>query len=212
MNPPLDWSELKRRREEVRRLYPSIRRVPLVRATKRELMMEVVGGLSGSVLDVGGSAGFLGEICRASPSITEYRLLEVDPRVSRDYARIEEVDRTFDALFLLDVIEHLDLAEGARLLEGCAAVLAPGGTMVLTMPNNLHPTAFGGDVTHVTSYRYHELGALLLMKGLGEIEIARVSAKKRRAQRLLAAALAPVMRFLDMDFATGILIRARRPG
>ncbi len=207
---PINWSELKERREEVKKRYPSIRKVPLVYATKRELMGRVVAGLSGSVLDVGGSRGFLGDICRAAPSITEYRNMDVDPRVESDYRGLDEIDRAFDAVFVLDVIEHLGLGEGARLLGRCASLMNPGAAIFLTLPNNLHPTAFGGDVTHVTAYRYHELGALLLMSGLTDIAISRVSAKKRPGQRVMAGLLGPVMRFLDIDFATGILMSAKK--
>ncbi len=206
----INWSELKKRREEVRRRYPSIRKVPLVLGTKRELMKGMLSEISGSVLDIGGSHGFLGQLCESVPSISEYRVMDIDPGVRRDYGSIDEIDRAFDAVFVLDVIEHLGLEEGAGLLSGAASLLHPGGTIVLTIPNNLHPTAFGGDVTHVTSYRYHELGALLLICGFRNISISRVSAKKRTGHRMMARLLAPVMRFMDVDFATGILVRAKR--
>ncbi len=206
----INWSELKTRREEVKRRYPSFRRVPLVLATKRELMKRVLRDISGSVLDVGGSKGFLGELCKSNPAVTEYRNMDIDPGVRRDYGGLDEIDRTFDAVFVLDVIEHISLDKGADLLLGCASLLNPGGSIILTLPNNLHPTAFGADVTHVTSYRYHELGALLLICGFTNISISRVSAKKKRGHRLMAHLLAPIMRFMDVDFATGILIRAKK--
>ncbi len=208
---PLDWSDLKKRREQVKRAYPSIRRVPLVFGTKRELMGGITQGLSGTVLDVGGSGRFVGKLCEANPSITEYRSMDVDASGEHDYRSLSEITRTFDNLFVLDVIEHLELKEGRDLLKECARLLSPGGTIILTIPNNLHPTAFTGDVTHVTSYRYFELGALLLICGFTGLSISRVSAKDRAGHRLLAWLLRPIMRFMDVDFATGILIRATRP-
>ncbi len=206
----INWSELKSRREEVKRRYSSIRKVPLVLATKRELIREVLGEIQGSVLDIGGSHGFLGELCKSAPAITEYKLMDIDPAVRRDYKSLEEIDRAFDAVFMLDVIEHLSLKEGADLLARSASLLNAGGAMVLTLPNNLHPTAFGGDVTHVTPYRYFELGALLLACGFTDLSISRVSAKKKTGHRIMAWLLAPVMRFMDVDFATGILVRAKK--
>ncbi|MFQ5354448.1 MAG: class I SAM-dependent methyltransferase [Thermodesulfobacteriota bacterium] len=207
---PLDWSDLKKRREEVKSLYPSIRKVPLAYATKRELIRGILRGLSGSVLDVGGSGRFVGELCDEAPSITEYKSMDVDTLGEHDYKSLSEIKRTFDSVFVLDVIEHLRLSDGANMLSECGRLLNPGGTIILTMPNNLHPTAFGGDVTHLTSYRYHELGALLLISGFTEVDIRRVSAKDKAGQRLMAWVLAPVMRFMDVDFATGIVIRAKK--
>ncbi len=209
---PIEWSDLKARREEVKRTYPSIRKVPLLFGTKRELMGEIVGGLSGSVLDVGGARKFLGRLCETAPSITEYKSMDVDTSAEHDYKSLGEIKRTFTNIFVLDVIEHLDLKDGKKLLKECGRVLAPGGNIILTVPNNLHPTAHGGDVTHITSYRYHELGALLLMCGFTGLSISRVSAKNRPGHRLLAWLLRPIMRFMDVDYATGILIKATKAG
>jgi len=209
---PMDWSELKKRREEVKRRYPSIRKVPLVFATKRELIGDVVQGLSGSVLDVGGSGRFVGRLCERAPGVTEYKSMDVDSRGEHDYHSLSEITRAFDSIFVLDVIEHLELKDGQKLLEECARLLKPGGSIILTMPNNLHPTAFNGDVTHITSYRYHELGALLLISGFRALDISRVSAKRKTGHRLLAWLLKPIMRFMDVDFATGILIKAKKAG
>ncbi|MFQ5480312.1 MAG: hypothetical protein ACE5DW_03450 [Thermodesulfobacteriota bacterium] len=207
----IDWSELKKRREEVKSGYSSTKKVPLVYATKRELIRGELGRLSGSVLDIGGSNRFVGELCDNAPSITEYKSMDVDASSDHDYHDLAEIKRTFNILCVLDVIEHLTLNDGALLLHECERLLSPGGTIILTLPNNLHPTAFSGDVTHVTSYRYHELGALLLICGFKDISIRRVSAKKRLGHRLMAKVLAPVMRFMDVDFATGIMIKAKKP-
>ncbi|MFQ5428545.1 MAG: class I SAM-dependent methyltransferase [Thermodesulfobacteriota bacterium] len=209
--PSIDWSDLKKRREEVKSLYPSIRKVPLTYATKRELIRGILRDLSGSVLDVGGSGRFVGKLCDEAPSIKEYRSMDVDTTGGHDYESLSEITRTFDSVFVLDVIEHLELNEGAKMLSECERLLSPGGTIILTMPNNLHPTAFSGDVTHCTSYRYHELGALLLICGFSGLSISRVSAKDKAGHRLLARLLAPIMRFMDVDFATGILVKAKKP-
>ncbi len=209
---PINWSNLKKRREEVKRLYPGARKIPIIYATKRKLIGAIVGGLSGSVLDVGGSDRFVGELCETAHSITEYKSMDIDASQDHDYGSLAEIQRCFDSIFVLDVIEHLELNDGAELLRECNRLLNPGGLIVLTIPNNLHPTAFSGDVTHRTSYRYFELGALLLASGFTGLSISRVSAKSRLGHRLMATALAPIMRFMDVDFATGILIKARKAG
>ncbi len=207
----IEWSNLKKRREEVKSRYSSTRKIPLVYATKRELISAELASVSGSVLDVGGSDKFVGRLCDKAPSISEYKSMDVDTSVAHDYHSLADIHRTFNTLFVLDVIEHLTLQEGGLLLSECERLLSPGGTIILTLPNNLHPTAFSGDVTHVTSYRYHELGALLLICGFTEISIRRVSAKKKLGHRVLAGLLSPIMRFMDVDFATGILIKAKKP-
>jgi 2-polyprenyl-3-methyl-5-hydroxy-6-metoxy-1,4-benzoquinol methylase len=209
---PMDWSELKKRREEVKRRYPSIRKVPIIFSTKRELINDIVRGLSGSVLDVGGSGRFVGRLCERAPAVTEYKSMDIDSTGEHDYHSLAEITRAFDSIFVLDVIEHLTLKEGQKLLKECAGLLKTGGSIILTLPNNLHPTAFNGDVTHITSYRYHELGALLLISGFTGLDISRVSAKRKTGHRLMAWLLKPIMRFMDVDFATGILIKAKKAG
>lgn len=53
----------------------------------------------------------------------------------QDVAALDTIDETFDAVTLIEVIEHLDTSEGGVLLRALARRIAPGGLLVLTTPN-----------------------------------------------------------------------------
>jgi len=206
----ISWSDIKARREEVKNAYPSLFAIPVLYCSKRELVCNVMKTIEGRVLDIGAADRFVGEMCVRAGKGIEYRSMDVDRAGVHDYYSLDEVSGTFDAIFLFDVIEHMSLSEGTRLLQRCKELLNPHGRIVLTLPNNNHPTAFASDCTHVTSYRYHEIGGALLAAGFEGLQIFRISAKKRLKHRVLAFLLIPVLKFLDMDFATGILLIAER--
>jgi len=206
----IQWSDIKARREEVKNSYPTLFTIPLMYCTKRELIGNVVKTIEGKVLDIGAADRFVRDICAQVGKEIEYRSMDVDRTGFHEYYSLDAVQETFDAIFLLDVIEHISLHEGILLLQRCKEMLNPGGRIILTLPNNNHPTAFASDCTHVTSYRYHEVGGTLLAAGFEELQIFRISAKRRLKHRLLATLLTPVLKFLDMDFAPGIFLTAKR--
>lgn len=207
----VNWSAIKKRREEIKKAYPSVFRVPLIYGTKKKIIAGILDGLGGKVLDVGASDRFVGGIIKESGSKIEYRSMDIDSARAHDYYSFDEIKESFDAVFLLDVIEHVPVEEGMELLMSCFGLLSCGGKLVVTIPNNSHPTALGGDCTHVTSYRYHDIGAMSLSAGFEDVRIFRVSAKARLKDRLMALLLRPFMKFFDVDFATGVLLTAKRP-
>ena len=206
----ISWSEIKTRREEVKNAYPSLFAIPVMYGTKKDILCNLTKDMKGKVLDIGAAGRFMQDVCIQAGKGIDYRSMDVDTTGFHDYYSLEAVQETFDAIFLLDVIEHVSLCEGRALLRRCKELLNPGGSIILTLPNNNHPTAFASDCTHVTSYRYHEVGGALLAAGFDGLRIFRISAKGRLKHRFLAFLLTPVLKFLDMDFATGILLVAKR--
>jgi hypothetical protein len=209
-NESISWHDVKKRREEVKNAYPSIFTIPVMYCTKKELICNVTKNMKGRVLDIGAADRFVQDICTQAGNGIDYRSMDVDKTGFHDYYSLDAIQETFDAIFLLDVLEHVSLSEGRMLLSRCKGMLNLEGRIFVTVPNNNHPTAFGGDCTHLTSYRFHEVGGVLLSAGFKELQIFRISAKKRLRHRLLAFLLSPVLKFLDMDFATGILLIAKR--
>ena len=62
---------------------------------------------------------------------------------------------TFDRIVLLDVLEHFSPAAGYELLLAARARLAPGGRLVVKVPNAGCPWGLGyqfGDLTHRTAF------------------------------------------------------------
>jgi SAM-dependent methyltransferase len=82
-------------------------------------------------------------------------------------ARGDEVG-PFDRVVMLDVLEHFSAADGVRLLEKIKGALAPGGLVVVRVPNMASP--WGGihqfsDLTHKTAYTPGSLEQLALAAG-----------------------------------------------
>ncbi len=199
------WSDIKEARTKVSKQYPSIHKIPLVYSTKKMLIKSILQEFNGKLLDIGAGDRFVGEICSNQKNI-EYKSMDADDTRFHDYYSLNDIDEKFSGIMILDVIEHLSLNKGTELLQRCIQLLEPGGRTFITIPNNCHPTAFSVDCTHTTSYRYHDLGGLLFRLGFIDIQIIRVSAKRKLKYRIMASLLKPVFKFLDVDFATGILV------
>ncbi|MBI4825083.1 MAG: hypothetical protein HY807_01485 [Nitrospirae bacterium] len=208
---PIQWSEIKKKREEIKALYPSINRIPLIYSTKKALLAGLLSEIKGKILDIGAGDRFINDICSKLPDNIIYKSMDTDRSRHHDYYSMSDISDSFNALLLLDIIEHLPLNEGISLLQKCFSLLQPEGRIIITLPNNYHPTAFNGDCTHITSYRCHDLGGILSAQGFKDIKIFRVSARKKFKHRLTALLYSPVMKLLDIDFATGILITGIKP-
>ena len=206
----ITWSDIKKKREEMRKKYSSIFKTPLIYSTKRTLIKNTLREFNGKLLDIGAGDRFVGEICSDKGTIIEYKSMDADKTRHHDYYTLEEISEKFNGIMLLDVIEHLSLEEGVKFLHRCSELLESGGKIFLTVPNNFHPTAFSVDCTHITSYRCHDLGGLLSFLGFEDVQIFRVSAKQKIKYRIFAVLFRPVMKWLDVDFATGIFITAKK--
>jgi SAM-dependent methyltransferase len=72
---------------------------------------------------------------------------------------------TFDMIFMMDVLEHMDKDEQLRTLAAISELLTPGGRLILSVPNA--NASFGlrwryGDWTHETAFTEHSLEFVLL--------------------------------------------------
>ncbi len=87
---------------------------------------------------------------------------------------LQSTSATFDAISALHVVEHLAPDRAAALIRLAAAVLTPGGTLILATPNpGSLPTIaheFWRDPTHVRPYDTDLLAFLCRDAGLEDIE------------------------------------------
>jgi 2-polyprenyl-3-methyl-5-hydroxy-6-metoxy-1,4-benzoquinol methylase len=72
---------------------------------------------------------------------------------------------TFDLIFMMDVLEHMDKDEQLSILASISRLLAPGGRFILSVPNA--NASFGlrwryNDWTHETAFTEHSLEFVLL--------------------------------------------------
>ena len=78
--------------------------------------------------------------------------------------------RTFDRVVMFDVLEHFTPEEGVRLLKSLAGVLAPGGKVLVRVPNMASPWGAiyqYGDLTHRAAYTPDSMRQLARAAGFG---------------------------------------------
>lgn len=81
----------------------------------------------------------------------------------------------FDCAIALHVLEHFDALAGAELLAAMFGALAPGGSVIIEVPNMANfitaPYARWADYTHRHGYTQESLGAALRTAGFEVVEI-----------------------------------------
>lgn len=157
----------------------------------RRLLAPVLRGLApeSRILDVGCGTGMLvgmliesgfahtegvdispGQIAIAERYGLPCRLIERDDlgRLAREYGT------TFDLICLIDVLEHIAVDEQIGFLRAAAALLVPGGRLVLAVPNA--SSSFAArmrwiDHEHRCSFTEHSLTFVLHAAGLRELKL-----------------------------------------
>jgi 2-polyprenyl-3-methyl-5-hydroxy-6-metoxy-1,4-benzoquinol methylase len=162
------------------------------------------------VLDIGASDRNLQErLKRRYPKLI-YKSMDIDREQFHDFYSLEEIQESFDVVFLFEVIEHVDFEEGVRLLKKVHDFLNEGGRLILTTPNVFNPSRFWRDVTHKVAYCYDELGGLLLAQGFQIKVMYRTYNDAFHRYFFRLHVMAPLHRYLGIDFAKSILVIAEK--
>lgn len=117
--------------------------------------------------------------------VRDFRGLDLDPALSeivpaqvrdrfsvgdvREFLAADKSTVPFDRIFMFDVLEHFTAEDGHDLLINLAAVLNPGGTIILKMPNAGSPWGLQfqfGDLTHLTGYTPDSIRQMATAVGL----------------------------------------------
>lgn len=160
------------------------------------------------ILDVGSGNRQVGEKLKAIYPGIIYKSMDIDKDKFHDYYSLDDVKEKFDIILLFEVIEHLEFDEAVKMLERIKQLLISGGIFILTTPNVYHPNRYW-EYSHKVSYRYDELGALLLALGYTVEHIYRIY-NDAIVQRLIRIYLmAPIHNYFSIDFARSIAIVAR---
>ena len=201
------WYELYRFRKEVRATYPNFWRIKVVKKPIDIVKPYLDNNIS--ILDVGsGNRQMERKLKTRFPTLT-YKSMDVDRSKQHDYYSLEEIKERFHIVLLFEVIEHLTFDEGLDMLQRIKEFLLPDGRFILTTPNVFHPNRYW-EYSHKISYRYDELGGLLVALGYHLEGIFRIynDAVIQRFIRLYLAA--PIHHYLNIDFAKSIAIVASR--
>lgn len=135
-----------------------------------------------------------------------------------DNATSDSINRSFDMILFLDVIEHLDCFRGA--LENCRRMLRDGGVLVITAPNAYSfesgiKMLFGYESTHpehTCYFSYMTIARLMRMNGFRVDEfyftLQTINSYDSFFQRFGYGAMSVACYFMP-QFASGILVVAR---
>ncbi len=145
------------------------------------------------------------------------RYLTLDPSKEFDYDfhTLDEVpDGSVDAVVILEVIEHIALANVFGFLDTVERKLKPDGRLIISTPNAEYiGSIWAADMTHVHAYRGIDLAALLDLKGFQSAlyRIGWISPRASVRERLRYHAARLLTRgILQVDYARGVLVVATR--
>jgi SAM-dependent methyltransferase len=208
MNEGISWSKLFTYRDQIHGRYPEIWDLKILRK-RFPLMLENIRD-GEKILDIGASNRNLEERLEKHYPNLIYKSMDVDREQVHDFYSLEEIQETFDVVFLFEVIEHLELEEGLNVLEKVYGLLHGGGRLILTTPNVFNPSRFWRDATHKVAYCYDELGGLLLAQGFQIKAMYRTYSDAFHRYLFRLYVMAPLHRYLGVDFAKSILVIAEK--
>jgi len=208
MNEGISWSKLFEYRDQIHDTYPEIWDLKILRK-RFPLMVETIQD-GEKVLDIGASHRNLQERLKRHFSKLIYKSMDIDREQFHDFYSLEEIQESFDVIFLFEVIEHLNLGEGVQLLKRVYDLLDQGGRLILTTPNIFNPSRFWRDATHQVAYCYDELGGLLLAQGFQIKAMYRTYSDAYHRYLFRLYVMAPLHRYLGIDFAKSILVVAEK--
>lgn len=202
------WSELFGHRKQIKKRYPEIWDIPLVKKEMERITPHLREGIR--ILEIGaGDRRYETKIKKFVPMAT-YKSLDIDKKTHQDYYQIGDIKETFDLILMFEVIEHLTPGEATEMFKKILTLLVRGGTLLLSTPNLYHPNRYFQDITHKTPFRYEDLGATMLMAGFNTITFYRMynDAFLRRTFRTLIGV--HLHKYLEMDFARTLLAEGQR--
>ncbi len=208
MSEGASWSRLFKYRVEIHKRYPDIWDLKILRK-RFPLMLKCLKN-GEKILDIGASNRHLeARLKRTYPDVI-YKTMDIDREQPHDFYSLEEIDESFDVVYLFEVIEHLDLEEGQALLKRIHALLREGGRLILTTPNVFNPGRFWRDATHKVAYCYDELGGLLLSRGFAVQAMYRIYGAPSLQYLFRVYVMAALHRALGIDFAKSVLVVAEK--
>lgn len=214
INIKYSWSHLYKYRRQIYKSYPNFWKIK-VKKKPLQVLGETIRemGLNEKplrLLDVGSSNRVIGEKLRAKFPQLQFESMDIDREQHHDYYDLNEIKKKFHLVSSFEVIEHLYFEDAIEMLTKSYELLEPGGRLVISTPNVFHPNRYW-EYSHKVSYRYDEIGGILLALGFQIRKIYRIynDAFFKRLFRLWVAA--PLHVYLCVDFAKSILIVAEKP-
>lgn len=204
----ISWLKFTRCRQDFQARWPSVFRLPLLHS---HFDLVASQGLNiQSVLDVGATDRMhKGKIESLWPGV-DYRSFDIDRTNPHDYHDFADVDRQFDMVTIIEVLEHVPHKVALELLTDCMNVLRPGGWLLASVPNVYAP-GVQHEWTHVSSIHYLDLAGLVAWSGCEVLDQARVYYGSRKNWLVHARILHPLHRLLGVDYAQSVVVLGQKP-
>ncbi len=207
--PSFSWSQLYRRRKAAaRRFGKTVFQLPLVKRARDVVLAHVAA--HSCVLEAGAGERKMKPLLESLRRGVVYESMDPDPRGEHDYREWEQIEKTYDCVFALEVIEHLTLEEIPSWLVELGRRLRPGGHLVLSTPNTFYPPAYLRDATHRTPLCYDELAGLVATSGFDVQQIYRAYHDPIHRVLFRRYLFGWLFRLLGIDFAKQIVLVARK--
>lgn len=163
------------------------------------------------ILDVGAGDRYWGDVLKRMGLPGRYESADPETRHPHEHADFLQVEERYDAILMLELLEHLPLEVGLAFVAHATKLLNPGGVLVISTPNTHHAhQVWSADFTHVRPWPSHDLWALCTLQGYTDVAVHRqwITGPRRRLLKPLQFFLSSV---LDIDPAYGLLVFASRP-
>lgn len=184
-------------------------RLPIVRSH----LALATDGLSGelqSVLDCGATDRKWKSPLQSRWPEIDYRSCDLDRSQRHDFYDWKDIDRKFDLVLCIEIMEHLAPVQALELARLAASVCNPAGYVLATVPNTYTP-GYQLEFTHRTAFGFVDLAGLLSLAGLRIVSAARVAGERSRWSRFLHGfAFHWLHRFLRIDFCQSVAVLAQR--
>jgi SAM-dependent methyltransferase len=206
----IPWLRFHRSRQKAKRRWPALFALPIT-TSPLEFAHSFVRGPVDAVLDVGATDRvWEAEARRVFPD-SRYMSFDLDRTNRHDFYGWDEVDRLFDVVACLEVLEHVPPPVAVDIVDSIMGALRPGGLMVISVPNVFAPGA-QLEFTHTTAFGVHDVAGLAQLAG-GEVEaLARFwTSPKNRRYYMHAWLLRPLHQVMRIDFVPSIVTVVRKP-
>lgn len=150
--------------------------LPVLAPARDEPILEIGAGTGGTLRALL-AAGFsrVSGVDTSASQVERARSLGTDLELGDGLAVLTaRPSASLGAILLLDVLEHLTLAELLGLLELAADRLRPGGLLVARVPNGeglFGGTILFGDITHLRAYTQRSLTQAFALRGLETVAV-----------------------------------------
>jgi len=203
----MSWLQFARKRSVAGAPWSSIWKLRALRcihdlATQNQLPAK-------SLLDVGATDRVHEPLVRQRWPGVIYKSFDIDRTNKHDYHDFAEIDRQFDLVTILEVLEHVSPKVAVELMAQCYKACRRGGHVLVSVPNVYTPGA-QLEWTHISALHYIDLLGLISWSGFEVVDAARVFSAGRMRRFVHQGIMHPLHRLLGLDYAQSVVALGRK--